>query len=566
MAEFGDYEILDRLGRGGMGAVYKARHLESGQIAALKMLTASGVTSKAARQRFMVEARSMARLRHRNIVSVHEVGEVRGVPFLAMDYLQGRTLQEIIREGTPDPQVAARWLIGIARAVEHAHEHGIIHRDLKPSNVIMDPDGQPVVMDFGLAKDVVADIRLTMGEEIIGTPSYMSPEQVEGRALDARSDIFALGGILYALLAGRAPFKGSATVVMFKVRHREPPPLAELTPEAPADLQATCRQAMRKAPEDRYPTAAAMAADLEAFLAGEPVTARRESRITRAFSAVRRRKPLLAAGLFGMLIVVAATLWASFPREEPPDRPNPPPPVEPPVEPPPGPEFSDVLAEIDQLIADQRLDRAEDRCREVLAQNPPPPTRWKEALEQRLTSIAESRAAGEEEPSEPPPDEPDDGATVAEGDRFLAACCFEEAAASYQSAGAGAARQEMAQRLLDLRNRAAQGLKEGAWRPVALQSGQQPTLVSIERDSVTIADVTGTDHRRSWDSFAAQDVYNIYLACLSDLSADDHLDLGLLCHALGLAQEAQAEFAQAIQMDPGKRSEVDSLGAVQLSP
>ena len=306
---FGDYEVLAELGRGGMGTVYKARQDSTGRVVAVKTLDMMMGMSQNARERFLNEARAMAKLRHRNIVTVYEVGEAKGVPFLVMEYVEGKPLSEIIKRKLPGDRRVVTWMIKIAEAVQHAHEHGIIHRDLKPGNVMIDAQGEPVVMDFGLAKDLVANAQLTMTDEIVGTPSYMSPEQVKGAPVDARSDVFSLGSLLYSLLTGEPPFRGPAASVMFQVAEKDPEPPSRLDPDVWPDLEIICLKAMRKLPEERYPTAEALAEDLRAFLGEEPVRARPEGVLTMAFRLCCREKKKAAVGLgCGLAIIITAIL------------------------------------------------------------------------------------------------------------------------------------------------------------------------------------------------------------------------------------------------------------------
>ena len=630
MAKFGEYEILETLGRGGMGAVYKVRHTATSQVAALKMLTAAGATSEAARERFMAEARAMARLRHRNIVSVHEVGRHRGVPFLAMDFVEGRSLQQIIRDGAPDERESAVWAMKIAAAVHHAHETGIVHRDLKPANVMIDGEGEPVVMDFGLAKDVIADLQLTQADEILGTPSYMSPEQVRGEAPDPRSDVFALGGILYALLTGRAPYTGPAPVVLFKVCHRDPDPPSRVRPGISRDLETICLKAMRRSADDRYPAAAAMAADLQAFLDAQPIQAKPESRLRRWARAARERPRAVVAGIACCVVVAGALLWTAWPT------PAAPPGAAAPVTPPGSGGLSRmVLDEVDRLVIEKQYDEALSKCREALADAtdttlqgelnsrmqwiqdiqsaaaravsapvPPggapssPPTAAERlaeadalllrddydgaiaiyralldaATEPSLTAQMQQRLQwaqqlrdGARTATPPAAGDTTAAQTVESGDRLLAACRFEEALAAYQASGSGAARQDMATRLVALRERGAQALTTGRRPSVDLADGRRVTVVSVTRQAAVIADAAGTVRGHAWDSLAPPDVCAIYRACIPSPTAQDRVGLGLLCLALGLDAEARTEFAEAVRLEPARQQETDAFLAVQLN-
>src|SRR5581483_10444003 len=209
---FGDYDLLEELGRGGMGVVYKARQRNPERTVAIKMILRGELASKADLARFRAEAQSAARLDgHPSVVAVHEVGEVDGQPFFSMKYVEGTTLAKLVAHGPLPPREAARHLSCICQAVHYAHQHGILHRDLKPSNVLIDDQGQAHVTDFGLAKRVEGGASLTQTGAILGTPSYMPPEQASGSRgiLGPASDVYSLGAILYELLTGRPPFKSA---------------------------------------------------------------------------------------------------------------------------------------------------------------------------------------------------------------------------------------------------------------------------------------------------------------------------------------------------------------------
>jgi len=289
---FGDFELLEEVGRGGMGVVYKARQLSLNRTVALKMVREAHLATDADRARFRTEAEAAAKLKHPNIVTVYEVGTVAGQAYLCMEFVGGRTLAEKVRADGPLPPRAAAHLVGqIARAVASAHDAGIIHRDLKPSNILLavdepDPSGssasgprgpllKPKVSDFGLAKRIDTTESLTRTGAVVGTPSYMSPEQAAGRKdITPAADVYALGAILYELLTGRPPFQAAHPVdTLLLVLEQEPVPPRYLNPTVDRELEMICLKCLQKPAELRYPSAAALAADLEAHAAGRPVNA-----------------------------------------------------------------------------------------------------------------------------------------------------------------------------------------------------------------------------------------------------------------------------------------------------
>ncbi len=288
----GKYVLLSELGRGGMGVVYKSWDSGLKRWVALKLLTTPG--SREDVLRFHREAQTAAALRHPNIVGVYEVGEAAGHPFIALEYVEGKTLS-----GQKLPvRRAAEVVAQIARAVEYAHGQGVIHRDLKPGNVMIDKAGKAWVMDFGLAKNVRGESQLTMSGTVIGTPSYMPPEQASGRnrELDRRVDVYSLGAVLYELATGRAPFRGSSPLATLEqVVNQEVRPPSELNSAVPPDLETILLKCLEKDRHRRYPSVRLLADDLERWLQGDPIAARRASMVARLQRKLARNKSLAVA-------------------------------------------------------------------------------------------------------------------------------------------------------------------------------------------------------------------------------------------------------------------------------
>jgi serine/threonine-protein kinase len=274
---FGDYELLEEIGRGGMGVVYKAQQKSLNRLVAIKMVLRGELASASDLARFRAEAESAARLEHPNIVPVYEVGECDGQAFFTMQLVEGSTLRERAAQGPLPPRDAARYLAAISRAIDFAHQRGVLHRDLKPSNVLIDKDDRPLVTDFGLAKRVESGDSITGTGHILGTPSYMSPEQAAGSRgrLSPATDVYSLGTILYELLTGRPPFQAASPVdTLMLVLEQEPILPRLLNRNIDRELEMICLKCLQKPPDLRYPSAAKLADDLEAYLSGEPVSAR----------------------------------------------------------------------------------------------------------------------------------------------------------------------------------------------------------------------------------------------------------------------------------------------------
>jgi tRNA A-37 threonylcarbamoyl transferase component Bud32 len=308
---FGHYEILETIGRGGMGVVYKARQVDLDRPVALKMILASQLASPEQVRRFETEARAAAGLRHPNIVQIFEAGRVDGQSYFAMEYVAGQGLNAVARSEAIDPVRAATWMVAIARAVDYLHSRGIVHRDLKPSNILVDADGRPLVTDFGLIK--MADSELTSSQAIIGTPSYMSPEQAASQndRVGPKSDVYSLGAILYELLTGRPPFLGASPLeTLVDVLEGEPPAPREIRAAIPREIELVCLKSLAKAPEHRYQSAEDLARDLDRFIAGEPVSAQPQG-IWRRLVRWARQEPALVCRL-GILSVCAVIVQVFY--------------------------------------------------------------------------------------------------------------------------------------------------------------------------------------------------------------------------------------------------------------
>jgi len=312
------YEIFNELGRGGMGVVYKARHVALDRVVALKMILAGGHASPDQLARFHAEAQAVAQLTHPHIVQVHDVGECEGLPYFSIEYIDGHALSDEI-EGQPVPPIRAAELVEtIARAMHHAHSNGIIHRDLKPANILLTRDGKPKVTDFGLVKRLEEDHGQTRTGAIMGTPRYMSPEQGRGeKDVGFPTDIYALGGILYCALTGRAPFVGATGMdTLMQVLNDDPVPLIRLQPGTPRDLDTICMKCLEKDPAKRYASAEGLAEDLRRFQKGEPITARQISLFERTWRWCRRNPrvavPSIAATALAIALAIGGPLAAAI--------------------------------------------------------------------------------------------------------------------------------------------------------------------------------------------------------------------------------------------------------------
>jgi hypothetical protein len=316
------YEVLGKLGEGGMGVVFQARDLTLKRLVAIKQLLHPAPSAEGL-ARFRAEAEALARLRHPHVVPIHAAGEQDGRPFFVMEYVEGGGLDRKINGRPQPPADAARLLMLLARAVHAAHQQGIVHRDLKPANVLLAPPadepalntayGLPKVSDFGLSKTLGEDQGRTAGGTVLGTPGYMAPEQAAGRPEDVgpATDVYALGAILYELLTGQVPFRGRSLLeTLEQVRTQPPRSPRELRPDVPPALEAVCLRCLAKSPADRYPTAQALAEDLGRFLSGEkPAAPAAPPAPARTNTDAARPRAVLAAALVGLLLAGAA---ASF--------------------------------------------------------------------------------------------------------------------------------------------------------------------------------------------------------------------------------------------------------------
>jgi serine/threonine protein kinase/WD40 repeat protein len=307
---FGDYELLEEIARGGMGVVYKARQVSLNRTVAVKMILAGQLASAADVQRFRAEAESAANLQHPNIVAIHEIGQQEAQHFFSMDYVEGQNLAAFVGRNYLSPQQAAKCLKPIAEAVEYAHERGILHRDLKPSNILIDQSGLPRITDFGVAKRMKGDSDLTLTGQVLGSPSFMPPEQASGERgrIGPPSDIYALGAILYYVLTARPPFVAeSVSEVLRLVMTAEPPSPRLLNPMVPRDLETICLKCLEKEPGRRYRTAGELAEELSRFIADRPILARPASAVEKSWRWCRR-KPVVAAlsaAVVCLLLIVA---------------------------------------------------------------------------------------------------------------------------------------------------------------------------------------------------------------------------------------------------------------------
>ena len=322
---FGDYEITRELARGGMGVVFEARQISLNRVVALKMILAGQLANETDVRRFYTEAEAAANLDHPGIVPIFEVGQHEGQHYFCMGFVEGQSLSHRLAEGPLPAREAAELIRRVSEAIEYAHRRGVIHRDLKPANILLDPNGNPRVTDFGLAKKIQGDSGLTGSGQIMGTPSYMPPEQAGGKRgeVGPAADVYALGATLYALVTGRPPFQAATPMdTVIQVISDEPVPPRRLNASIPRDLETICLKCLMKESGKRYPSAAALADDLGRYLAGEPIVARAVGQTERMVKWAKRRPVVtgLIAGvaavtLIGLISTTLAMLAAKAQTE-----------------------------------------------------------------------------------------------------------------------------------------------------------------------------------------------------------------------------------------------------------
>jgi len=316
LGELGDYELLEEVGRGGQGVVFRARQKSLNRTVALKVISLGQWASKAHLKRFRLEAEAAARLEHPGIVPIHEVGERDGSCYFSMKFVEGGQLDEVVRRAPMSIRQAAELIAKVARTVHYAHQHGILHRDIKPGNILLDAKGEPQLTDFGLARLVETESTMTRTLDVLGTPSFMAPEQAMGNnaAVSSVTDIYGLGAVLYQLLTGQPPFAGGATYETIKLLlDTEPRQPRLLNPKIDRDLSTICLKCLEKDPKRRYSSALALAEDLERWLRHEPIQARHTGVFARGGKWVRRNptSALLAASLLALTAAVGWNVWKS---------------------------------------------------------------------------------------------------------------------------------------------------------------------------------------------------------------------------------------------------------------
>src|SRR5437764_1303739 len=316
LGELGDYELLEEVGRGGQGVVFRARQKSLNRTVALKVISLGQWASKAHLKRFRLEAEAAARLEHPGIVPIHEVGERDGSCYFSMKFVEGGQLDEVARREPIPIRRAVELIAKVARTVHYAHEHGILHRDIKPGNILLDAKREPHLTDFGLARLVESESTVTHTLDVLGTPSYMAPEHAVGNnaAVSSATDVYGIGAVLYQLLTGHPPFAGGTTYETIKLlENTEPRQPRLLNPKIDRDLSTICLKCLEKDPKRRYPSALALAEDLERWLKHEPIRARRTGVFARGTKWVRRNpsSALFAASLVALAAATGWIVWKS---------------------------------------------------------------------------------------------------------------------------------------------------------------------------------------------------------------------------------------------------------------
>src|SRR5438132_1603602 len=311
LANFGDYELLEEIGRGGQGVVYRARQKSLNRTVALKVIGLGHWATEAHLKRFRREAESAASLEHPGIVPIHEVGERDGSCYFSMKFIEGGQLDAVAKREAMPIRRAAELIAKVARIVHYAHEHHILHRDIKPGNILLDQEGEPHLTDFGLARLIETESTVTRTIEVLGTPSYMAPEQAVGNnaQLTAATDVYGLGAVFYQLLTGHPPFAGGTAYETIRlVLESEPRPPRQWNPKIDRDLSTICLKCLEKDPKRRYSSALALAEDLERWLKHEPILARRTGFIARGKKWLQRN-PTTSAVVTLSLALIAAAGW-----------------------------------------------------------------------------------------------------------------------------------------------------------------------------------------------------------------------------------------------------------------
>src|SRR5438132_1882693 len=316
LGELGDYELLEEIGRGAQGVVFRARQKSLNRTVALKVISLGQWASKAHLKRFRLEAEAAARLEHSGIVPIHEVGERDGSCYFSMQFIEGGQLDEVVKREPMPIRRAVELIANVARTVHYAHEHGILHRDIKPGNILLDAKGEPHLTDFGLARLVETESSVTHTLDVIGTPSYMAPEQAVGNnaAVSRVTDVYGLGAVLYQLLTSQPPFAGGTTYETIKLLlDTEPRQPHALNPKIDRDLSTICLKCLEKDPKRRYSSALALAEDLERWLKHEPIQARHTTMLARGRKWVRRNPAVAGplASLVALATAIGVIIWKS---------------------------------------------------------------------------------------------------------------------------------------------------------------------------------------------------------------------------------------------------------------